>query len=163
MRRVLAGRAVPLLLAVVVSLVVAGTALDLTTEAAPYGVLSLELAGSAEATARVVASFDAAGLSSRARLVQVLDAGFPWLYTAAGLAALARWGRGDLRWAGGILVAAGVLDGCVENPILDVALWAGTPPDPWPAVAAAAAAAKLAAFPLALAVAWGAGRAAPRA
>ncbi len=148
------GRHAPRLLGATAFCLLGAVVVPLQTASAPHGVLSFELAGTPERLAQIVWEWRALDRVGMAIAVQVGDAVFPVLYTAAGVAAVQRWGWGASRFAAAVLVLAGVLDACVENPILDLALLAEPPPEPWPAVAAGAARVKFASFALALLVAW---------
>ena len=122
--------------------VFAVTGAPLTTEAAPYGVVSFELAGTLENAQRILASWDVE-TQLRAAFGLGLDYLFMAVYAGTlalgiGMAAgslrctgwpLARWGNA-LSW--GVILAAG-LD-AVENIALLTLLW-GTLANPWPALA----------------------------
>jgi hypothetical protein len=118
------------------------TGAPLTTEAAPYGVVSFEVAGSVENAQKIIASWDA-NAQLRASFGLGLDYLFMVVYASTiafgcGISAnslrkqgwpLAEWGH-LLAW-GGILAA--LLD-AVENIALTILLW-GTLANPWPAMA----------------------------
>lgn len=114
----------------------------LITTAAPYGIISFELAGSVEKTQRIIDSWD-----QDARLNAAFSLGFDYLFmvlysTTIALACL--WGGRVLHarnmpgYMIGILLAwgvwlAAVLDG-IENFALSLSLF-NTPAAPWPQVA----------------------------
>ncbi len=120
--------------------------LPLNTAAAPSGIVSFEIAGSAANAQAILASWDSAA-RVRAAFIQGLDFLFPPVYsTAVALGCLlastalarrgsqlARFGRG-LAW--GQWAAAGF--DYVENIAL-VALLFGAPGSPWPQIALACA------------------------
>ncbi len=133
----------PLLgLTIVLLVVFAVTGAPLTTEAAPYGVVSFELAGSLQTAAEILASWDA-NAQLRAAFGLGLDYLFMVVYASTialgtGMAArtLRRRGWPLARWsevvAWGVILAA-LLD-AVENIALLTLLW-GTLANPWPALA----------------------------
>lgn len=131
--------------------VFAVTGASLTTEAAPYGVFSFELAGSIKQVVAILSSWDAE-TQSRAAFGLGLDYLFMVVYAstlALGIDMvaqvlqragwpLARWG-GIFAW--GVVLAA-LLD-AVENAALLTLLW-GTLTNPWPALASKCATLKFA-------------------
>ncbi len=117
-------------LLLLLSLVLAPLSSPLTTEAAPYGIVSFELAGSADRAARIVDSWSPAA-RERAMLIQGLDYLYLFVYSAwLSLACtrirrrhggwFARIGSG-LAWA---VLAAGALD-ALENLALIQILMSG--------------------------------------
>ncbi len=112
----------------------------LTTEAARVGIVSFELAGTRATADAILASWGEEGRRT-ALLVQALDCPFPVAYGAFG-ALLAR--RLGAETAARACVVAALLDGLVENPLLDWQIWRGAGSAPAAAVAAVAAAAKFA-------------------
>ena len=118
------------------------TGAPLTTEAAPYGVVSFELAGTVENTAGILASWDA-----NARLRAAFGLGLDFLFMAAyagtiafgcGMAArvlerkgwpLAAWGS-FISWA---VILAAFLD-IIENIALTTIIF-GSVASPWPEIA----------------------------
>jgi hypothetical protein len=122
------------------------TGTSLTTDAAPYGIVSFELAGSVENAAAILGSWDA-----DAKIRAAFSLGFDFLFMAAyastiafgcGMASrvlqqsgwpFAGWGN-LLAW--GVIFAA-ILDG-IENIALIVLLF-GTVISPWPEIAAGCA------------------------
>jgi hypothetical protein len=138
------GRAFWILLGmtVLLSAVFAVTGAPLTTDAAPYGIVSYELAGTPENARRILASWDAE-TQLRAAFGLGLDYLFMVVYAStialgSALAArqlrragwpLARWGT-FIAWGA---VLAALLD-ATENIALLTLLW-GTLSAPWPALA----------------------------
>jgi hypothetical protein len=118
------------------------TGAPLTTDAAPYGVVSFEVAGSVENARTIIESWDA-----NAQLRAAFGLGLDYLFMVAyastiafgcGIAAnqlrkqewpLAKWGS-LLAW--GVIMAA-LLD-AIENIALTILLW-GNLSSPWPEIA----------------------------
>ena len=133
----------PLLgLTVLLIFVFAVSGAALTTKAAPYGVVSFELAGSVENAQKILTSWDA-DAQIRAAFGLGLDFLFMVLYAitiafGCGMAArvlqrrnwpLARWGN-LLAWA---VILAALLD-VIENLALTIVLF-GNITSPWPEIA----------------------------
>jgi hypothetical protein len=133
----------PLLgLNILLMIVFSVTGAPLTTEAAPYGVVSFELAGTVEKADEILSSWDAAA-QQRATFGLGLDFLFMVAYASTiafgcGMAAqvlrgsgwpLAQWGN---RLAWGAILAA-LLD-VVENLSLTIVIF-GTVTSPWPEIA----------------------------
>lgn len=138
----MAPRVGPWLAATVACAVVLGAiGAPLTTDAAPLGVLSFELAGTPARAAAILASWDGPARAA-AGWVQLLDTGFPVAYAQLGRALAARYTSAPERWSIACVVA-GVLDAAVENVALDVILWTDAPTATTVGIATAAAAVKV--------------------
>ncbi len=133
----------PLLVLTILLMIVFGiTGAQLTTEAAPYGVVSFELAGSVERTQAILISWDS-DAQLRAAYGLGLDFLFIVVYASTiafgcGIAAqvlkgggwpLARWGN-PLSWA---IILAALLD-VVENITLTMVTFSPVV-SPWPEIA----------------------------
>lgn len=126
----------------------------LHTDAAPSGIVSYELAWTAERATEILASWDHAA-RVRAAWAQALDCLYPVAYGSLGVA-IGRWA--GTRLGARLCVAAALLDGLVENPMLDLELWWGEGATVPALIAAVAACGKfgalLLAIPLAVAARW---------
>lgn len=116
-------RPLPLRLAATLALTVTLAVLTrpLTTDAAPAGILSYEFAWTADRASAILASWDHAA-RVRAAVGQALDCLYPVAYGSLGVA-IAR--RAGTRLGARLCVGAALLDGLVENPMLDLELWWG--------------------------------------